>query len=127
MANLSGIFLIIQFLYAVLGMQLFGKVTQGDYLSNPTLTLTLALTRRGGGGAGQGRHRQLTVAGDRDRVTRVEELQDGRAQYLAEGEHPCGLRRGHLRGGRRLLRQHAHRRVTLTLAVVDDTSPNPNP
>ena len=33
MANLSGIFLIIQFLYAVLGMQLFGKVTQGDYLN----------------------------------------------------------------------------------------------
>ena len=31
-----------------------------------------------------------------------------RAQYLAEGEHPCGLRRRHLRGGRRLLRQHAH-------------------
>ena len=46
MANLSGIFLIIQFLYAVLGMQLFGKVTQGDYLTNLTLTLalTLALT-----------------------------------------------------------------------------------
>ena len=44
MANLSGIFLIIQFLYAVLGMQLFGKVTQGDYLTNLTLALTLALT-----------------------------------------------------------------------------------
>ena len=44
MANLSGIFLIIQFLYAVLGMQLFGKVTQGDYLTNLTLSLTLALT-----------------------------------------------------------------------------------
>ena len=38
MANLSGIFLIIQFLYAVLGMQLFGKVTRGDYLTNLTLT-----------------------------------------------------------------------------------------
>ena len=33
MANLSGIFLIVQFLYAVLGMQLFGKVTRGDYLN----------------------------------------------------------------------------------------------
>ena len=44
MANLSGIFLIIQFLYAVLGMQLFGKVTQGDCLTNLTLSLTLALT-----------------------------------------------------------------------------------
>ena len=33
MANLGGIFLIMQFLYAVLGMQLFGNVAWGDYLN----------------------------------------------------------------------------------------------
>ena len=33
MANLGGLFLIIQFLYAVLGMQLFGKVAWGEFLN----------------------------------------------------------------------------------------------
>ena len=33
MANLSGIFLIVMFLYTVLGMQLFGHIKFGDYLN----------------------------------------------------------------------------------------------
>ena len=42
MANLSGIFLIVQFLYAVLGMQLFGKVRTTHY-SLLTYALPLVL------------------------------------------------------------------------------------